>query len=382
MMLNNSIQSIRPEIHLILCCVRLNIEPEAKRKIESLLQEDLDWPYLIKTANEHRVLPLIYKNLSELFVDFVPPPALDQFRRWYHINTIHNKLMARALIELIETFTELKIPCIAFKGPVSAAMIYNDITLRQFGDLDVIVHEKDYDRTQENLVRIGYNKTSDWKYESGFQHESSKINIDIHRKFDGNNISSELNIIQLIDRSVPIDIQNHKLLTLSAEDTLLTLCINFAKDLFINKTKLAQICDIANLIDLHPKLDWDVVIKRAGSCGTKRILLLCISLSNQLFGTNLPMEVIQKIDKHTKLKSLVPEVYDRLMNLLCGRSQFLECRKGFLPNSILFLILKERWRDKLPLCYRILKHYVWLYIIKKENKFRELRNLSFSVSKL
>ena len=361
-LLNNSIQSIRPEIHLILCCVRLYIEPEAKRKIESLLQEDLDWPYLIKTADEHRVLPLIYKNLSENFYKFVPPPTLDHLRNWYHINTIHNKLLTRALIELLETFTALKIPCIVFKGPVSAAMIYNDVTLRQFSDLDVLVHEKDYDRTQENLVRIGYNKTCDWGFESGFQHESSRINIDIHRKFDGHGLSSELNFIQLLNRLEPIDIQNRKLLTLSAEDTLLNLCINFAKDLFINKTKLAQISDIANLIDLHPNLDWDVVIKRAGSCGTKRILFLCLSLSNQLLGTNLPMEVIQKIDSHTKLKSLVPEVYDRLMNLLGGRCQFLERRRGYLADRILFLKLKERWRDKLPTCYLIPKNYLRLYL--------------------
>jgi len=363
-LLNNSIHSIRPEIHLILCCARLHIEPEAKRKMKSLLQTDLDWTYLIKTANEHRVLPLIYKNLTENFNKFVPPLTLDHLRNWYHINTIHNKLLTRALLDLLESFKELKIPCIVFKGPMSAARIYNDITLRQFNDLDVLVDEKDYDRSQENLARIGYKKTSDFGFESGFQHESSRINIDIHRKFDDHGLFSQFNFIQLLNRLEPIDIQNHKLSTLSAQDTLLNLCINFAKDLFINKTKLAQICDIANLIDLHPNWDWAAVIKRAGSCGTERILFLCLSLSNQLLGTNLPMEVIQKLDTHTKLKSLVAEVYDRLMNLLCGRCQFLERRRGYLADRLLFLKLKERWRDRLPTYYHIPKYCIRYYFKK------------------
>ena len=355
--------SMRPEIFLILYCVRINLTQKEKKQIEILLEKELNWEYLTNVADQHRVLPLIYMNLVENFKNDIPIVIFDRLRYWYHTNTIQNKLISRELSRLQEYFLDANIPMIPFKGPTSAILIYGNIGLRQFNDLDILVHEKDYNRAQKILTELGYSKKSDWEFECGFQHGSSGINVDLHRKFDKHKLYTEFDFKRLLSRleSNYSEIQNTPVL--SAEDTLIHLCVNFAKDLFINKNKISQICDIANLIDNYQNLDWLTVIKRTGACGTQRILFLCLLLSKQLFGTNLPEEVLKELKRHrhSQLKSLVPEVRNRILNLVCGKSQFLEVQGGYFGNKILHLKLKERLRDRIPIYRQIIKYYYHFY---------------------
>jgi len=356
--------SMRPEIYLILYCVRINLTQKEKKQIEILLEKELNWEYVINVANQHRVLPLIYMNLVENFKNDIPIVIFDRLRYWYHTNTIQNKLISRELSRLQEYFLDANIPMIPFKGPTSAILIYGNIGLRQFNDLDILVHEKDYNRAQKILTELGYSKKSDWEFECGFQHGSSGINVDLHRKFDKHELYTEFDFKRLLSRLESSYIENQKIPALSVEDTLIHLCVNFAKDLFINKNKLSQICDIANLIDNHQNQDWLTVIKRTGACGTQRILFLCLLLSKQLFGTNLPEEVLKELKRHPQLKSLVPEVYNRILNLVCGKSQFLKVQGGYFANKILHLKLKERLRDRIPIYRQIIRYYYHFYTNK------------------
>ena len=356
--LDRSIENLSREIQVVIHCSRLKFRYHEKNKVEKLLREKIDWGFVIETAEQHRVLPIVYKNLTENFTTVIPQTTFNALRFWFHNNTIHNKLLLRELTKLADIFKKLTIPAIFFKGPITALTIYGDIALRQFNDLDVLVKEEDYSRVQNQLVNSGYRKKTDWGYECGYRNDDSGINVDLHQNLDEYNLSRNFNRTEQYNRLEQTQINNSKILSFSIEDTLISLCINYSKDLFINKTKLSQISDIMNLVDNHKCLDWDAVINRASDLGVKRILFLCLILSKQIYGLKLSPKVEKQIKVDRKFKSLVTESLNKLINLLSGKSYFLEYEGGYVAEKMLFYQMKERLVDRFPVYYQVPKYYI------------------------
>ena len=363
-MSHNLLKFTRPEIRLLFACLRTESNARTKKHIEELLREDIDWTFLIEIADQHRILPLVFNNVAEKFRPKIPSDVHEYLRSRCHLNTIHSKLLDRELVKIVNLLSDLNISCIPFKGPMSAVTIYGNIAWRQFNDLDILVGQDDYGRVQRFLIEQGYAKVSDWGYESGFQHQSSMINVDIHKTFDNYELAPEFDFNTLSKRLVPIRLSSGQIDGLSIEDTLIGLCINFAKDLFINKTRLSQLGDIANLINLHPELNWPLLVEHTKRIGMKRIFFLCLSLSSTLLKVNLPEEIQKQLRVQNKVKLLASEISERIMDLLCGRTQFYDYPEGRMGRQALYLKLKERIRDKMPEYYKILRHRMVRYKAK------------------
>src|SRR6266571_4730970 len=62
----------RPEAGLLLSCARTRIDPPAARRIEAFLSEQLDWDYLLRAADYHRLTALLCWNLRRVAAGSVP----------------------------------------------------------------------------------------------------------------------------------------------------------------------------------------------------------------------------------------------------------------------------------------------------------------------
>ena len=56
----------------------------------------------------------------------------------------------------MKLFEKYDIQALAFKGPTLAQNAYGDITLRQFGDLDILIRKKDRSRMVSILLNEQY----------------------------------------------------------------------------------------------------------------------------------------------------------------------------------------------------------------------------------
>ena len=63
------------------------------------------------------------------------------------ITANRNELFARELLRLSNVFETMGIRVISYKGPTTAGLLYGDIALRAFGDMDFLVR-------REDLVRV------------------------------------------------------------------------------------------------------------------------------------------------------------------------------------------------------------------------------------
>ena len=121
--LNLTATDTQPEIELLLCCARTQPSSEISQQIQNLVQQSIDWDFLLKTAARHKVLPLLYQNLKTLCPEAVPKPVLSELLNFFHTNAAHNLFLTQELLKILKLFQDNDIPVIPFKGPVLAAAI-------------------------------------------------------------------------------------------------------------------------------------------------------------------------------------------------------------------------------------------------------------------
>jgi hypothetical protein len=324
------------------------MEQGTAARIKTLLQIDLNWDYLTQLAARQRVMPLLYWNLNHLCPEMVPRSVLSQLRGDFHANIQHNLHLMNELLTLLTCFEQQHIPVIAFKGPVLAVVAHGNLALRQFCDLDLLVAQQDVSMAQVLLRSLEFKLEHQLSWESHFVEMQRQISVDLHHQLSPHYFPLKLGFDDLWKRVEPISLAGTSVLSFRAEDLLLILCVNVAKDLWVNDARLSQICDIAELMRSHPQMDWPSVINLARRLGCYRILLMCLSLVSHLLGVSLAVEVYAAIAAEPMSRILAMQAEPQLLCL--ERPQILTNRQGLL----FYWRVKERLWDKI--LYFIIPH--------------------------
>ncbi len=312
----------KPEISLLLCCARTNVEDKVAERIKSLLQQDINWSYLLTIAVQHEVIQLLYQNLNNVCPEAVPRGMLSALKFQFQINDIHNRFLSEELLKLLDLFKQHKIPVIPFKGPVLATSVYGNLSLRQFDDLDILVHKQDFFRAKELLISQQYKSKLTALGEvfcfknylqSPFAKNDEKLHLDLHwgippRRFHHNN-----RFKCLWDNLEPVSLAGQSILTFAPETALLVHCMNAAKEPW--KQSLKQICDVAEIIRAYPNLNWKKVFSTAKHLDSQCLLLITVNLARQLLGVSLPEEVLRKIHGQPIVKEFTEELRQQLFEM-------------------------------------------------------------------
>jgi hypothetical protein len=329
--IKESAQTARPEIELLLCCARTQPSSEISQQIQNLVQQTLDWPYLIQTAARHSVLPLLYQNLKTLCPEAVPKPVLSELRNFFHTNAARNLFLTQELIKILKLFQDNDIPAIPFKGPVLAAAIYGNLALRQFGDLDIWVDSKDfltaidlltaqgYQTSKTSLIQTGLRRLALYKlYIEYNAHEyplnsiDNRVHIDIHKSITSKSFFLfQLDFEYLWKRLEPISLFGTEVPNLHPEDLLLILCVHGSKH---GWERLGWICDVAEFVLVYQQMEWKLLIEQAKTLGCERMLLMGLLLAQQLLGIDLPEPIHQSIEANPTSKLLAMQVRQGLFH--------------------------------------------------------------------
>ncbi|WP_048187993.1 nucleotidyltransferase domain-containing protein [Methanobacterium paludis] len=309
---------IVPEDKLLLLCARTVLESETKVKIRSLIEESLNWDYLIQRASQHRLTQLLYWNLKDFNV---PETILDRLKENFEGNGRRNLLMLGELLKVLKLFGSGGITAVPYKGPVLALYAYQNLSLRQFDDLDIFVNRKDVLKVKEILVSQGYKPQFEVEgfmqrrflksqREYKFVNPKTNVHIEIHWQFPGVSFSfsSETKFLEDPESRTMIKVNNKEISSLSTENMFLILCIHASGHLW---ERLSWICDISKLIQSH-EMDWEHVFEKADELGIKRVLKVSLLLAVGLFALKLPDAVLEDIKSDEKVKNLVFKVKKRI----------------------------------------------------------------------
>jgi hypothetical protein len=144
-----------PEAELLLCCARLTLGDTERQRVRELLAQALDWDTLKGLAAGHGLLPLLYRHLEH---ESIPKEALVQLWILQETHALRNRALTKELCRIVRRLADQGIPAVPYKGPALAQVIYGDVSLRVFGDLDIVVRPKDLVAAKELLVADGYQR--------------------------------------------------------------------------------------------------------------------------------------------------------------------------------------------------------------------------------
>ena len=347
-MLNN-----RLEDELIVCCARTFLTQEEIVRIQSLVQKNIDWKYLIKMAQHHGVMPLLYKSLSIACPEAVPAMVMETLQKNYQANGQRNLFMAGELIKLLHLFDSNGIPAVPFKGTALTASVYGNLALRQFSDLDILVQKQDVLKARDLLVSSGYTQEVGFKeahaeallkyqYELPFAHKNRKIFVELQWELVPRYLNCPLVSRHLWNQFRPVA-GSSGLPLLPPDYLLLMLCIHGTKDFW---RQLIWVCDVAELVRVYKDLDWVSVITLAENLGCQRMLFLGLYLAKDILGASFPDEVMQRTGSDPVVKRLAGQV-----------KQWLFRENDSIPgigNLLFYLRSKERLQDQIRYCQRLI----------------------------
>jgi hypothetical protein len=328
-------------------------------RLRTLLREQIDWTYLTQMALRQGVMPLLYFNLNTTCPDAVPQTVLEQLRNHFQSNALNSLLLASELLKLLHLFNDNEIPTIPFKGPVLATSIYGNLTLRQFCDLDILVREQDFSKARELLLLKEYQSLQEYDWEQSFAQNNSGIHVDLHQGLTSRYFPVHFDFDRCWQRLKSISLAGTTVINLSAEDLLVILCVQVAKDCWYERDQLIKICDIAELINAHQSIDWEEILEQARLLGCTRILFLGLLLAHELLGAALPQTVLLEIQANPTVKSLTLQVRDRFFQNTYIPPDTIEIPiKRLFRSAIFNFRIRERWQDKLPYIFFLLKSAV------------------------
>jgi hypothetical protein len=346
---------VRPEVELILCCVRISEDSARAEHIRALLQEQIDWQYLFRIAHEHRVMPLLFWNLNAACPEAIPEAILSQLQDRFHENNLRNLARTRELLGIVREFGTRGIPVIPYKGPILAAEVYGNLGLREFGDLDVLVHQQDITKAREALVSLGYQpqyrltaaqEAAFLRYEREytFSHGDKGSVVELHWEVAPKAFPFSLNAACLWSRLERVTLAGHTLTTFSPEDLLLILCVHGADHRW---RRLAWIRDVAELLRANPEINWGRIVQEATAQGSDRILFVGVYLASDVLGANLPKKFAGRLGTDPAVRRIAR---------LARKQLFIEGPQGIFDEDSLFqpfhLWVMKRRRDKIRYCLR------------------------------
>jgi hypothetical protein len=359
--------SSNPEVDLMLCCARTCSTPQMKVRIKEITTQNVDWQGFLQLVTSHGVRPLVYQTLHTTCWEALPEAARHELSHFYAANFAKNRFLAGELLHILQLFEAEDILAVPFKGPVLAAVLYGDLALREFADLDILIRERDIPKAREILSNQGYRSnlakaviTPDVNVDE-LHSVSTGISIELHWQFSPRRFVPSLSAEDVWNGIEPVVILGRRIWSFSSQDMFLFLAVHGGKHCW---SSLKWLCDLAEFIRSNPELDWPRLFNRAQALGAARTCRLGIHLAAQLLQAEVPASVGCLVQQDAQVRRFAADV----------RLRIREARDvDPLEGQIFNLKLKERLYDKV--------RYVFLQCTQysgEEERFLLLpSNLSF-----
>jgi len=225
---------------------------------------------------------------------------LKHLKGQYYATIARNMRHYDELHHILNSFKDEGIPVIVLKGAALAEIIYHDIGLRGFNDIDILVRREDLQRAKSVINNAGYvlDKIGSPEYYSekfGYNLHYFKNNIileihwDIARKIN-NEQYSRIAIDELWKNASPVKIADSEAYVLSFEEMLLHLCVHLAGHRY---NRLIWFCDISEII--RNGINWEKILKKAKKYRARILMYYGLRFTSDLLSTEVPDMVLHKL---------------------------------------------------------------------------------------
>jgi len=309
----------RPENELILSIARRNIDRE---EVRALAQMQLDFDYLFDTARANGLLPLLQKHATSAAGDLFPNHFLSRLKRESVFNSQNVlRLIARQLA-IYKLLKQNGIRVAIFKGPLLAQLAYGDISLRQAGDIDVLISREQFSRARDLLQSSGYQMTLELTSSQLASHLTNHCEIqfmtdewltllDLHWDLKPPSFVFKLSPDEVMSRLQSVSLAGTEVETFGSEDLVLYQAMHGAKHLW---RRLEWITSMAESLRAMPDVDWDTIVARAKNAHGTRIVGLGLRLVERFSDVHLPSRVLAALDSAGEMRQMSTRVREQIFS--------------------------------------------------------------------
>jgi hypothetical protein len=329
------------EIELLLSACRVRIDAETAGRIRETLHADVDWTWLVQASLGHGVTALLFRSLLQEAGDQIPTDIASAAVAFIDSQRDHNVRRTDELLHLIGAMNESGIAAVPFKGPVLSELVYGDVGLRKFEDLDFLIHKPDIPGCLRVLHNLGYGLDANYDITAYRYHGQDlflklDIAVEPHWQLVPSFLGIRLDHDGIWRRVQRTRMRDTEILALSPEDSLRLLCIHGAKHEW---SRLLWVCDVAETIRAHSDLDWDRLLSTSRGQGCLRMVLLGLLLGRGLLGSELPARVKVLAERDPSLARLQSQVLKNLFE--CSSAA-----RGGGRITRFSLSIRDRLRDR------------------------------------
>lgn len=333
-------------------CACVSTWRKQARLSQSLL--GVDWPRLLLLAEEHGVLGQLAACLHNGSSAPVVPSDIQQslLERRRAQNFLTLRLNA-ALFRLLELFAAKGISALVIKGPVLATRAYSDPSVRSYGDLDLLVRQRDLRHATELMIASGYEAAVpltaiDVGKIPGqylFSRIDSKLLVELHNDLTLRYFPRSLPLEDFFARQIRLCLDGHEVSAPCVEDELVLICVHGAKHFW---ERLSWIADVAGLVSRQTNIDWERAASTARTVQSEHLLHTGLRLAVDVLHTKLPEAISSRVQRDAAAANLAaralrwlpaagyapPSLFERAAFRLRMRGDFLAAPAYLLRLSL------------------------------------------------
>jgi len=256
---------------------------------------------MIATARRQGILPQLYRKL---FNDIYPDEKTEilllknQVKEAYLSHVRSAMMLSAELLRISAEATEKNLEFLCIKGPLLAYILYEDVTMRQYGDLDILVPPDTLPRWHALLLGCGYTPAVDFTpaqyahlrrhtHETSYIHPQKGTAVELHWRLTGSDFPVPFDIRGFFKRSVTVPFRNGALPAPETYDHLLYLCVHGAKH---HWERIEWLYDVAVMLDRSP-IDILQLLEKAEKIDARRIVEVTLILCEKFFLLPIPERV-------------------------------------------------------------------------------------------
>jgi hypothetical protein len=337
------------EAELALACACMGFSDTAAQKVH-LLFDGIDCNSLMPFAEAHGLIPLICWNLNR---SELRPAGFEIFEERFRSEAHRSLLLTRELFRVLDVLAANGITALAHKGPALSCLLYGDLCLRSYADIDVLVAADEALRAKAALSSAGWKSLDSFSaveqrayIRSGCEFTFRSGNgmlVELHWAVTPRFYAVDFDFARMIERATTMEVAGRLIKTLAIDDLLLVLAVHGAKHMW---ARFSWIVDIAAFLQTTT-IDWGGVIRKSNAYGVERIVGTALIVASETCGVPLPAEAEPLILKDSKVRPLALEL---VADAVAEAQSFDTETTGYF---VMFAKLREHWRDRVRMFMRL-----------------------------
>lgn len=321
---NGSKAKLKPEYQLLLFIARGSNATEFPAELERLLSEPIDWTILLRIAQKHRLLEMLYWTLRQ-HNGTIPEEFLSKIEKASSFTAKINERLLREIVSITKIANQAQIPLIHMKGTALAASVYSESWLRHHGDLDILVPIEHFAQMLDLLKGEQYEPTlietkkkATWAtlhraevralgWAVTVKHPGKLIAVDLHWRLMKNSVFS-IPIAEAWNHRSSFDYRGNQIPIFEPSMNFLYLARHAAKH---GWTHLRWIADLVALAECRD-FDFEALLQFATKYEYRRFVLFSLELVRRCPGTRLPDSVVSAIEADPAVRQQADFIWQRL----------------------------------------------------------------------